>query len=147
MCAVPSKVIFCSSLMLIWLGILPRYVSSPFLITPSAPTITGIVSVLMPHIQLVSIFKSLYLDSFSVTFMDVFLSDGTAMSINLQVFVLWSLITILGLLAVIFLSVCISMSHNIITSSFVIIIIIIIIIIYFFYTPNAPITSGSRFPA
>ena len=53
--------------------------------------ITGIVSVLMPHIRLVSISKSLYLDSFSVTFMDVFLSDGTAMSMNLQVFVLWSL--------------------------------------------------------
>jgi len=53
-----------------------------------------------------------------VTFTDVFLSDG-AMSMNLQVFVLWSLIiTILGLLAVIFLSVCIGMSHNIVTSSF-----------------------------
>ena len=68
MCAVPSKVIFCSSLMLIWPGILPRYVSSPVLIAPSAPMITGIVSVLMPHIRLVSISKSLYLDSFSVTF-------------------------------------------------------------------------------
>ena len=104
--AVPSKVIFCSSLMLIWPGILPRYVSSPFLIAPSALMITGIISVLMPHIQLVSISKSLYLDSFSVTFTDVFLSDGTAMSINLQVFVLWSLATISALLAVIFLSVC-----------------------------------------
>ena len=63
MCAVPSKVIFCSSLTLIWPGILPRYVSSPFLIAPSAPMITGIVSVLMLHIRLVSISKSLYLDS------------------------------------------------------------------------------------
>ena len=67
MCAVPSKVIFCSSLMLIWPGILPRYVSSPFLIAPSALMITGIISVLVPHIQFVSISKSLYLDSFSVT--------------------------------------------------------------------------------
>ena len=91
--------------MLTWPGILPRYISRPFLTAPSAPMITGIVSVLMPHIRLVSISKSLYLDSFSVTFTDVFLSDGTAMSINLQVFVLWSLITISGLLAVIFLSV------------------------------------------
>ena len=80
--------------------------------------ITGIVSVLMPHIRLVSISKSLHLDSFSVTFTNVFLPDGTAMSMNLQVFVLWSLITISGLLAVIFLSVCIGMSHNIVTSSF-----------------------------
>ena len=77
--------------------------------------ITGIVSVLMPHIRLVSISKSLYLDSFSVTFTDVCLSDGTAMSMNLQVFILWSLITTSGLLAVIFLSVCIVMSHNIVT--------------------------------
>ena len=68
MCPVPSKVIFCSSLMLIWPGILPRYVSSPFLIAPSAPMKTGIVSVLMPHIRFVSISKALYLDSFSVTF-------------------------------------------------------------------------------
>ena len=113
MCAVPSKVIFCSSLMLIWPRILPRYVSSPFWIAPSAPMITGIFSVLMPHIRFVSISKSLYLDSFSVTFTDVFLSDGTAMSTSLQVFVWWSLITISGLLAVIFLSVCIGMSHNI----------------------------------
>ena len=49
-----------------------------------------------------------------MTFTDVFLSDGTAMSISLQVFVLWSLIIISGLLAVIFLSVCIGMSHIII---------------------------------
>ena len=85
---------------------------------PSDPMITGIVSVLMPHIRIVSISKSLYLDSFSMTFTDVFLSDGAVMSINLQVFVLWSLITISGLLAVIFLSVCIGISHNIVTSSF-----------------------------
>ena len=78
MCAVPSKVILCSSLMLIWPGILPRYVSSPFLIAPSAPMVTGIISILMPHIRLVSISKSLCLDSFSVTFTDVFLSDGSA---------------------------------------------------------------------
>ena len=118
MCAIPSKVIFCSSLILIWPGILPRYVSSPFLIAPCAPIITDIVSVLMPHIRLVSISKSLYWDSFSVTFTDVFLSDGTAMSISLQVFVLRSLVTISGLLAVIFLSVCIGMPHNIVTCSF-----------------------------
>ena len=71
--------------------------------------ITGIVSVLMPHIRLVSISKSLYLDSFSVTFTDVFLSDGTAMSMNLQVFVLWSLITIYILLLLLLLL----SSHNV----------------------------------
>ena len=55
MCAVPSKVIFCSSLMLIWPGILPRHVSSPCLIAPSAPMITGIVSVLIPYIIIIII--------------------------------------------------------------------------------------------
>ena len=97
--------------------------------------ITGIVSVLMPHIRLVSISKSLYLDSFPVTFTDVFLSDGTAMSMYLQVFVLWSLITISGLLAVIFLSVCIGMSHDIVIIIIIMIMIIIIII-------SAPKTGG-----
>ena len=55
MCAVPSKDIFCSSLMLIWPGILPRHVSSPCLIAPSAPMITGIVSVLMLYIIIIII--------------------------------------------------------------------------------------------
>ena len=57
--------------------------------------ITGIVSVLMPYIRLVSIFKSLYLDSFSVTFTDVFLSDGTAMSMNSQVIIIIVIIIII----------------------------------------------------
>ena len=40
-----------------------------------------------------------------MVFNEVFLSDGTAISMSLQVLFLWSLITISGLLAAIFLCV------------------------------------------
>ena len=60
--------------------ILSTYFSSPFSITPKVPMATGIVSVPVFHIQAISISKSLYLKSFSTTLTDVFLSDGTAIS-------------------------------------------------------------------
>ena len=65
---------------------------------------TGIVSLFIPHILVVSISRSLYLESFSVVFNEVFLSDGTAISMSLQVLFLWSLITVSGLLAAISLA-------------------------------------------
>ena len=49
---------------------------------------------------------------------EVFLSDGTAISMSLQVLFLWSLITISGLLAAISLSVCICISQSIVASLF-----------------------------
>ena len=72
--------------------------------SPFPPTTTGIVPVFMPHILGVSISWSLYYESLSVIFNEVFLSNGTAMSMSLQVLFLWSLITISGLLAAISLS-------------------------------------------
>ena len=71
-----------------------------------APITTGIIPDFIPHILVVSISRSLYLDSFSVVFNEVFLSDGTVISMSLQVLFLWSLITISGLLSAISLSVC-----------------------------------------
>ena len=68
--------------MLMLPGILLVTLSSPFLIRPKAPTTTGIVSVLISHILLTSISKSLYLVNFSVNFAEVLLSDGTAMSMS-----------------------------------------------------------------
>ena len=56
-------------------GILSTYFSSPFLMTPSAPMTTGIVSVPVFHILANLVSKSLYLESFSTTFTDVFLFD------------------------------------------------------------------------
>ena len=87
--------------------------------SPRAPITTGIVSVVMPHILIVSISWSLYFESFSVIFNEVFLSDSIVMSTSLQVLFLWLLITISGLLAAISLSVCIQcMSQSIVASSF-----------------------------
>ena len=60
MCAVPRRMIFCSSFILLVPGIFPKLWSIPSLISPSAPTITGTVSVLIPHILVVSISRSLY---------------------------------------------------------------------------------------
>ena len=82
MWAVQSILIFWISLVLMLPGILLVTLSSPFLITPRAPTTTGIVSVLISHILLTSISKSLYLDNFSVNFAEVLLLDGTAMSMS-----------------------------------------------------------------
>ena len=82
MWAVPSILIFWISLVLMLPGILLVTLSSPFLIRPRAPTTTGIVSVLISHILLTSISKSLYLVNFSVNFAEVLLSDGTAMSMS-----------------------------------------------------------------
>ena len=52
MWAVPSILIFWISLVLMLPGILLVTLSSPFLISPRAPTTTGIVSVLISHILL-----------------------------------------------------------------------------------------------
>ena len=64
--AVPWRMIFCSSLMLLAPGIFPKLCSIPFLISPSTPTITGTTSVLILYILVVSISKSLYFESFIV---------------------------------------------------------------------------------
>ena len=111
MCLVPNKVSFCTSLIMIAPGIFSRCFCGTFLMSPRAPETTGIVSVFIPHILVVSISRSLYLESFSMVFYEMFLSDGTAISMSLQVLFLWSLITISGLLAAISPSVyCISQS-------------------------------------
>ena len=70
-----------------WLpqGFFSMYFSSPFLMSPRAPITTGIISVFIPHILVVSISRSLYLESFSVVFNEMFLPDGTAISMSLQV--------------------------------------------------------------
>ena len=118
MCAVPRRTIFCSLLMLLVPGIFPKFWSIPSLISPSAPTIIGTVSVLIPHILVVSISRSLYFESFSMTFCEVFRSDGTDTSISLQHRLAWSLITRSDLFAESSLFVCICISQRIVTSSF-----------------------------
>ena len=101
MCTVPSRMNFYSSLMLLAPGIFSKFWSIPSLIRPNAPKITGKVPVLIPHILMVSISRSLCFESFSMTFVEVFLSDGTDTSISLQHRLAWSLITISGLFIII----------------------------------------------
>ena len=112
-CAVRRRVIFCSSLMLLALWIFPKFWS-----VPAQPTISGTVSVLIPHILVVSISRSLYFETFSMAFVEVFRSDGTDTSISYQHRLAWSLVTISGLFADSSLSVCICISSRIVISSF-----------------------------
>ena len=57
------------------------YFSIPFFTRPRTPSTTGIVVVFMPHIFSISFSRSLYFESFSVVFIEVFLSVGTDISI------------------------------------------------------------------
>ena len=50
-CAVPRRMIFCNSLMLLAPVIFPKFWSIPSLISPTAPTITDTVSVLFSWFQ------------------------------------------------------------------------------------------------
>ena len=84
MCADPHRAIFCSSVTLMFLGILPIYFSMPFLNTPSAPMTTGTICVFIPHSFVIAIARSLYLKSISAILINVFRSDGTAISMSVH---------------------------------------------------------------
>ena len=118
MCDVPSSVIFCSSVILMLPGICLMYFSEPFFICTSDPITTGIVVAFIPHIRSISISRSLYFDSFSVTLTDVFFSAGLDISMDRQLFSCLSFITMSGLLDFISLSVCIGLPHKIVILSF-----------------------------
>ena len=66
---------------------------------PRAPITTETVVVLSPHIRSTSIFKSLYLLSFSVVLTEVLVSRGTVMSMRRQVLSFLFFSTMSGLLA------------------------------------------------
>ena len=114
----PNKAIFWISYVLMSHGSFVRCNSPDRGIKPSAPTITGTVNALVFHILLISISKSLYLESFSAVLVDVFLSDGTAISISMVDFPSLSLIMISGLFALISLSVMTGISHRMVILSF-----------------------------
>ena len=67
-------------------GICLVYFSKPFFISPSAPITTGIVVAFIPHIHSISISRSLYFDTFSVTLTEVFFSIGMDISMSRQLF-------------------------------------------------------------
>ena len=67
--------------------------------------ITGTVVVFIPHAFLISISRSLYFESFSTAFKEVFLSVGIDISMSRQVLSFLSFTTMSGLFALISLSV------------------------------------------
>ena len=88
------SLIFCSSLMLsIAPEIFPKLHCIPLLMSASSPTMAGTVSVFTLRIFVISISWSLYFEIFSMTFVEVFWSDGTDTSIILRHRLPWSLIT------------------------------------------------------
>ena len=82
-----------------------------FFTVPSAPTIAGITMVFICHILCISSSRSLYLLFFSISFSAIFLSDGTVISISLQVEFTESLTMMSGLFAVIVIIVVIVISN------------------------------------
>ena len=90
----------------------------PFLCKSQGPYHQWYCCGFIPHIRSISISRSLHLDSFSVTFTEVFLLVGMVISMSGQRFSFLFLMMMSGLLAFISQSVCIGMSHKIMRSSF-----------------------------
>ena len=65
--------------------------------------------------------------SFSVTFVKVFWSDGTDTSISLQLRLAWSLVTISGLFTDSSLSLCICISQRIVNSSLLLLLLLLLL--------------------
>ena len=80
--------------------------------------ITGTVVVFIPHVFSISILRSLYVESFSTVFKEVFHSVGIDISMSIHVLFFLSLTTMSGLFAFISLSVWIGMSQSIVALSF-----------------------------
>ena len=80
----------------------------------------------MPQFSVFLVLGLLYLLFFSISFSAMFLSDGTVISISLQVEFIESLTMMSGLFTVIVLSVLTGMSHMMVIMIIIIIIIIII---------------------
>ena len=88
LCAVLISVIFHSTMADQWPGSNWRFWSNAFLIVPNAPSVTGTIFVITFHILLTLISRSMYLESFSVSFELTFESTSKAISISRQVFYL-----------------------------------------------------------
>ena len=95
-CAVLISVIFCSSMAVWWPCSNWRFWYNPSLIVPNTPIKTCTIFVLLFHILLTLISRSLYLLSFSVSFVLTSESSGVAISISMQVFSFLSCSTVSG---------------------------------------------------
>ena len=110
LCAVLISVIFCSSIAGGWPGRNQKLWSNPYLVAHNAAIITGTVFVLTFHILLTFISRSLYLLSFSVSFVLMFKSSCMAVSISRQICFL-SCSTVSGWFACLVRSVITCTSH------------------------------------
>ena len=81
---------------------------------PKGPMITGTVVVFIPHVFSISISRSLYFESFSAVFKEVFRTVGIDISMSIQVLSFLSFTTMSGLFAFISLLVWIGMSQSIV---------------------------------
>jgi hypothetical protein len=86
MCTVLISVFVCSSIADGWPGSNCRFLTNPYVTVPNASIVTGTIFVLPFHILLTSFSKSLYLFSFSVSFVLTFESSSMARSISRQAF-------------------------------------------------------------
>ena len=94
---VPSSVIFCRSCILMLPTICCTYFPNPFLISTMTPITPGIVIAFIPQILSTLISRSLYFESLSVTFTEVFFSVEMDISMNTQLVSCLFLITMSGL--------------------------------------------------
>ena len=101
--------------MLILPGILLVTLSNPFFTSSRASMTTGVVSIFVSYIPLISVSRSLYLDNFSGNFAEASLSGGTVMSMLMHYYYYHS--SIISLLS--------HLSVNIITAIIVIVTIIV----------------------
>ena len=83
----------------------------PFFIVPSAPTTTGITTVILCQVLCISSSRSLYFLFVAISFRAMFLSHETVISIILQVEFTESLTTMSGLFPIAVVVVLTGMSH------------------------------------
>jgi len=106
MCDVLSIAVFCSKSIERFPCMASKFFFKPFVTTPVALVIAGIIIHFMFHSHCIYMHKLLYFIFFSASFVMKFLSVGIATSISMHVFSLLFLIIISGLFSVTSLSVC-----------------------------------------
>jgi len=138
-CAVPSMVVFCSSLTSWCPSMLLTYFLNDFQIVPVAPITAGIAFVFPFHMRCISIVRSLYFRIFSASFLITFLSPEIATTIDIHVLCSLSRIIMSGLLLGMVLSVWTCWFHSMVTlpplplSLLLLSLLLILIINYYYY--------------
>ena len=85
MCAVHNMAVFCSALILCFPGTLLRYFLDHVEVVPLTSIIAGITFVFTLHMRCISVVRSLYFITFSVSFFITFLSPKIEISIYIHV--------------------------------------------------------------